>query len=126
MPRISRANRGASQQAHKALSTLALLTLLTGCATNHGSPQQAERDARIREREQAEKQAKKSAYRTRVTNNPEATKGCQFLESLTRYVKVIHFQQDVVRAGGNLGYVVATNEDGEVIGEAYRCPEEAK
>jgi hypothetical protein len=96
---------------------------MSGCAPNAGSPQQAERDARIKEREREEKQAKKSAFRTRVTNNPDATKGCEFLESLTRYEKVIHFQEGVVRAGGNLGYVVATNEDGEVIGEAYKCPE---
>jgi hypothetical protein len=68
----------------------------------------------------------KSAYKTRVTSNPEAVKGCRFLASFAEYEKVSRFQEDVVRAGGNIGYVVATNQNGDVIGEAYLCPEEAK
>ncbi len=68
----------------------------------------------------------KSAYSTRVTNNPEAVKGCRFLASFAEYEKVSRFQEDVVRAGGNLGYVVATNQNGDVIGESYLCLEEAK
>ncbi len=67
-----------------------------------------------------------SALKTRVTNNPEAVKGCKFLESFVQYQKVSRFQEDVVRAGGNLGYVVATNRDGDVIGESYLCSEEPK
>ncbi len=70
--------------------------------------------------------AKKSAYETRVTNNPEAVKGCKFLESFAESRKVSRFQEDVVKAGGNLGYIVATNQNGDVIGESYLCPEEAK
>jgi len=69
---------------------------------------------------------RKSAYKTRVTNNPEAVKGCRFLESFVEYQKVSQFQEDVVRAGGNLGYIVATNQNGDVIGESYLCPEAAK
>jgi len=65
----------------------------------------------------------KGAYETRVTSNPEAVKGCRFLASFVEYRKVSLFQEDVVRTGGNLGYVVATNRDGEVIGESYLCPE---
>ena len=68
--------------------------------------------------------ATKSAPRTRITNNPEAVKGCRFLESFAQYQKVSSFQEDVVRAGGNLGYIVATNRDGDVIGESYLCSEE--
>ena len=69
---------------------------------------------------------KKSASRTRVTNNPEAVKGCKFLESFVEYHTVSRFQEGVVRAGGNLGYIVATNQNGDVIGESYLCSEEAK
>ncbi len=69
---------------------------------------------------------KQSASRTRVTNNPEAVKDCKFLESFAEYQKVSRFQEDVIRAGGNLGYVVATNQVGDVIGEAYLCSERAK
>jgi hypothetical protein len=68
--------------------------------------------------------ATKSAARTRITNNPEAVKGCKFLESFAQYQKVSSFQEDVVRAGGNLGYIVATNRDGDVIGESYLCSDE--
>jgi hypothetical protein len=64
-----------------------------------------------------------SAPRTRITNNPEAVKGCKFLASFAQYQKVSSFQEDVVRAGGNLGYIVATNRDGDVIGESYLCSE---
>ncbi len=68
--------------------------------------------------------ARMSAYKTRVTNNPEAVKGCKFLQSFVEYQKVSHFQEGVVGAGGNLGYIVAANQNGEVIGESYLCPEE--
>ena len=57
----------------------------------------------------------------RITNNPEAVKGCKFLESFAQYQKVSSFQESVVRAGGNLGYIVATNQNGDVIGESYLC-----
>lgn len=69
--------------------------------------------------------AEKSARKIRVTNNPEAVKGCRFLKSFSEYQKVVRFQEVVVRAGGNLGYVVAANQDGDVIGESYSCPEGA-
>lgn len=64
------------------------------------------------------------APRTRITNNPEAVKGCKFLASFAQYQKVSSFQEDVVRAGGNLAYIVSTNRDGDVIGESYLCSEE--
>ncbi len=70
--------------------------------------------------------ATKSAYKTRVTNNPEAVRGCRFLASFAEYENVSRFQEDVVRVGGNIGYIVATNQNGDVIGESYLCPEEAK
>jgi hypothetical protein len=57
----------------------------------------------------------------RVTNNPEAVRGCRFLASFTAYQPVSGFQRAVTEAGGDVGYVVASNRDGEVIGEAYRC-----
>jgi hypothetical protein len=96
------------------------------------APAQPEAKSEVITREQPEAkirasdQAKERAHRTRVTNNPEAVKGCKFLESFVEYQKVFHFQEDVVRAGGNLGYIVATNQDGDVIGESYLCSEEAK
>ena len=62
------------------------------------------------------------ASKTRVTSNPEAVKGCRYLESFLQYRTVAAFQEDVVRSGGNVGYVVATNRDGEVVGESYSCP----
>jgi hypothetical protein len=62
---------------------------------------------------------------TRVTSNPEAVKGCKFLKSFADYRSVSSFQEAVVKAGGNLGYVVATNRDGDVIGESYLCSEAA-
>jgi hypothetical protein len=62
----------------------------------------------------------------RVTSNPEAVKGCKFLESFSTYRSVLRFQEDVVKAGGNVGLVVATNRDGDVIGESYSCVTEAK
>jgi len=68
----------------------------------------------------------KSVYKTRVTSNPEAVKGCKFLESFADYQKVSRFQEVVVGAGGNVGYIVATNQNGEVIGESYLCSEEPK
>jgi hypothetical protein len=67
-----------------------------------------------------------SVSRTRVTSNPEAVKGCRFVGSFSEFQQVSRFQENVVRTGGNLGYVVATNKDGEVIGESYRCPEETR
>jgi hypothetical protein len=70
--------------------------------------------------------ATKSAYDTRVTSNPEAVSGCRFLASFAEYRKVSRFQEDVVKAGGNLGFVVGTNKDGDVIGEAYACSDGAK
>lgn len=70
-------------------------------------------------------QGKKSGHKTRVTNNPEAVKGCKFLESFVEYENVLRFQEDVVKAGGNVGYVVATNPNGDVIGESYLCSETA-
>jgi outer membrane biosynthesis protein TonB len=76
--------------------------------------------------EKPEKDATKSVSKTRVTNNPEAVKGCKFLESFSEYQKVLQFQESVVRAGGNLGYVVATNQNGDVIGESYLCSEAPK
>lgn len=75
---------------------------------------------------EAPEETKKSAHKTRVTNNPEAVKGCRFLESFVEYQEVSRFQEDVVRAGGNLGYIVATNRDGHVIGESYLCSEMPK
>ena len=78
------------------------------------------------EKVKAPEPAKKSASRTRVTSNPEAVKGCQFLESFVEYRKVARFQEDVVRAGGNVGFIVAANQDGDVIGESYLCTEDAK
>ena len=67
----------------------------------------------------------KSGRKTRITNNPEAVKGCKFLESFVEYESVLRFQEDVVRVGGNVGYVVATNQNGDVIGESYSCSETA-
>lgn len=98
----------------------------------NAAPTQPGANSEVITREQPEAQirapdqAKESAYTTRVTNNPEAVKGCKFLKSFAEYQKVFHFQEDVVRAGGNLGYIVATNRDGDVIGESYLCPEESK
>lgn len=60
--------------------------------------------------------------KTRVTSNPEAVKGCRYLDSFLEYRSLAAFQEDVVRSGGNVGYVVATNRDGEVVGESYSCP----
>jgi|APFre7841882630_1041343.scaffolds.fasta_scaffold15817_3 hypothetical protein len=74
----------------------------------------------------APEQAERIASKTRVTNNPEAVKGCKFLESFVEYQKVARFQEDVVRAGGNVGYIVAATQDGDVIGESYLCSEDAK
>lgn len=81
---------------------------------------------RPEEKTRVPEQPKPSAHKTRVTNNAEAVKGCKFLESFDDYQKVSHFQDDVVRTGGNIGYVVATNRDGDVIGESYLCPEVGK
>jgi hypothetical protein len=64
---------------------------------------------------------KVDSARIRVTNNPEAVRGCRFLASLTEYQSVSRFQDSVARTGGDVGYVVASNRDGEVIGESYRC-----
>ncbi len=96
------------------------------------APAQSEAKPEVVTREQTEakikapEQAKRIASTTRVTNNPEAVKGCKFLESFAEYQKVARFQDDVVRAGGNVGFIVAANQDGDVIGESYRCSEEAK
>jgi hypothetical protein len=67
---------------------------------------------------------KRDASRTRVTSNPEAIKGCKFLASFASYRRVSQFQEDVLKSGGNIGYVVASNQDGDVIGESYLCPGE--
>jgi hypothetical protein len=96
------------------------------------APAQSEAKPEVVTREQPEAKikapepAKKSASKTRVTNNPEAVKGCRFLESFVEYRKVARFQEDVVRAGGNVGFIVAANQDGDVIGESYLCSEDAK
>ena len=74
----------------------------------------------------APQETRKSTHKTRVTNNPEAVKGCKFLQSFVEYQDVSRFQEDVVRAGGNLGYIVAANKDGQVIGESYLCSEEPR
>ena len=76
--------------------------------------------------EKPEKDTTKIVSRTRVTNNPEAVKGCKFLESFSEYQKVLQFQENVVRAGGNVGYIVATNQNGDVIGESYSCSEDPR
>jgi hypothetical protein len=57
----------------------------------------------------------------RVTNNPEAVRGCRFLASFTEYQTVSRLQDAVARSGGDVAYIVASNRDGEVIGESYRC-----
>jgi hypothetical protein len=67
-----------------------------------------------------------AASAPRVTSNPEAVHGCRFLESYTTYRSVSQFQADVVRTGGNVGLVVATNRDGDVIGESYSCSPETR
>lgn len=67
-----------------------------------------------------------SASETRVTNNPEAVKGCKFLASFAGYQSVSRFQEAVVKAGGNLGYIVAANQNGDVIGESYLCSDEVR
>ncbi len=96
------------------------------------APTPAEAGPAVVTREQSEAKidatapVKGNASRTRVTNNPEAVKGCKFLESLAVYQSVSHFQEDVVRAGGNLGYIVAANKEGDVIGESYLCSDEVK
>ena len=64
---------------------------------------------------------KAGAFETRVTSNPEAVRGCRFLASFTQYQAVNVFQESVAKAGGDVGYVVASNREGEIIGEAYRC-----
>ncbi len=68
---------------------------------------------------------KTSARKTRITSNPEAVKGCKFLESFADFESVSRFQEAVGRAGGNVGYVVATKPNGDVIGESYLCSETA-
>jgi hypothetical protein len=94
------------------------------------APSAASPDVTAREQPEAKvetsQRATKSVYDTRVTSNPEAVRGCKFLESFAEYRTVLHFQEDVVRAGGNLGYVVATNKDGDIIGESYLCSDQAK
>jgi hypothetical protein len=98
-------------------------------ATATPAQPEAKPDTVTREQPQAKiepPEPKRNVSKTRVTNNPEAVKGCKFLESFVEYHKVSRFQEDVVRAGGNLGYIVATNQDGDVIGESYLCSEEAK
>jgi hypothetical protein len=96
------------------------------------APAQTQAKPEVVQREQPDEKvkapepAKKSASRTRVTSNPEAVKGCQFLENFVEYRKVARFQEDVVRAGGNVGFIVAANQDGDVIGESYLCSENAK
>jgi hypothetical protein len=94
------------------------------------APSEAKPEVVAKEPPEAEIEApappRESASKTRVTNNPEAVKGCRFLASFAEYQKVSHFQEDVVRAGGNLGYIVATNQNGDVIGESYLCPDEPK
>jgi hypothetical protein len=101
-------------------------------AETKAAPARSEAKPEVVQREQPEAKikapepAKKSASRTRVTSNPEAVKGCKFLESFVEYRKVARFQEDVVRAGGNVGFIVAANQDGDVIGESYLCSEEAK
>ncbi len=62
-----------------------------------------------------------SAAAPRVTNNSEAVRGCRFLASFTEYQAVSLFQEAVARTGGDVAYVVASNRDGEVVGESYRC-----
>ena len=68
----------------------------------------------------------RSVSGTRVTSNPEAVKGCKFMKSFADYRSVSLFQEAVVKAGGNLGYVVAANKDGEVVGESYLCSDGAR
>ena len=118
--------------------TITMTIALPGCATlqkekraapdrDETAAEQQDRKAQeraISDRISAHEQADKEAARqVRITNNPEVVKGCELVGNLTRFEKVKRFQQDVVRADGNVGYVVATNEDGQVIGEAYRCPD---
>jgi hypothetical protein len=69
----------------------------------------------------AAERPKSISSETRVTSNPEAVRGCRFLASFSEYQTVSRFQEAVARAGGDVGYVVASNRDGEVIGESYRC-----
>ena len=92
-----------------------------GTAAADGAAARAEPEAKIN----ALGQTKRSAHKTRVTNNPEAVKGCKFLESFVEYESVLRFQEDVVKVGGNVGYVVATNQNGDVIGESYLCSDMA-
>jgi hypothetical protein len=69
----------------------------------------------------AAEQEPKAGPIARVTNNPEAVRGCRFLASFTEFQAVSRFQEAVARSGGDVAYVVASNKDGEVIGESYRC-----
>lgn len=96
---------------------LLLTVFVVACATP--SPAQRERDERLRQRERDDNAAVRFV---RVTNNPDAVKGCELLGGITKFEKVEKFQKDVAKAGGNVGYVVATNEDGQLMGEAYNCP----
>lgn len=66
-----------------------------------------------------------NVHKIRITSNPEAVKGCRFLESFVDFESVLRFQEDVGRLGGNVGYVVATKPNGDVIGESYLCSETA-
>ncbi len=70
-------------------------------------------------------QTEKNVHKIRITSNPEAVKGCKFLESFVDFESVLGFQEDVARVGGNVGYVVATKPNGDVIGESYLCSETA-
>lgn len=93
-----------------------LMVVATACATP--TAEQREREARIKARE---REQKRGAPYVRITNNAEVVKGCELMGGITKFEKVARFQDHVVRFGGNVGYVVATNEDGEMIGEAYLC-----
>jgi hypothetical protein len=60
----------------------------------------------------------------RLTNNPDAVKGCQFLANINTVgwsSSEKAFRREVVKAGGNVGFI--THIQGiRYIGEAYRCP----
>lgn len=109
---------------------LASLLLVAACATQtqeqkDKKTREEEISARISAKEHEDEREtarrKSRSYKVRVTNNAETIRGCELLGAITRFQSVKRFQESVSLLDGNVGYIVATNEDGEMIGEAYLC-----
>ena len=109
---------------NRAIPLLALLAA-TGC----GSASLSNEAKAMRKTDPARfEQVRNAAQSVRVTQNPEATKGCKFLGNVrseghaTRSTFDLQFKTAAL--GGNIVYSNNLKAGREIIGDAYQCTEQ--